>query len=193
MTTPFSRFSVWLDEARAHPAISEPTAMTLATVDGTGQPHARIVLLKDHDGDGFVFYTNHTSAKGRELLAHPQAALLFYWMPLLRQVRVEGAVSIVSDAEADAYFASRARGKQIGAWASLQSQPLDRRETLATRVRTLEAQYEGRDVPRPAHWSGFRLTPSRFEFWSEGEYRLHERDIYTPDGSGGWALQHLYP
>jgi pyridoxamine 5'-phosphate oxidase len=193
MNTPTAQFSKWFEDAKAHPHIIEPTAMTLATVSATGNPRARIVLLKDFDDSGFVFYTNHTSAKGRELLAHPHAALIFYWMPLTRQVRIEGNISVVSDAEADAYFASRVRGKQIGAWASLQSQPLDTREALHARIAMIEKQYEGKPVPRPPHWSGFRLSPTMFEFWSEGEFRLHERDIYTADGSGSFTLSHLYP
>ncbi len=193
MNTPLSRFMQWFEDAKAHPHIIEPTAMTLATVSAEGHPRARIVLLKDFDDRGFVFYTNHTSAKGQELLAHPHAALVFYWMPLTRQVRIEGSISVVSDDEADAYFASRVRGKQIGAWASLQSQPLDSRETLQERIAMLETQYEGKPVPRPPHWSGFRLTPHLFEFWSEGEFRLHDRDIYTADGKGGTTLSHLYP
>lgn len=193
MTTPFSHFSDWFAEAKAHPHIKEPTAMTVASVSAEGNPRARVVLLKDFDAHGFVFYTNHTSAKGQELLAHPTAALLFYWMPLTRQVRIEGSISVVSDAEADAYFASRARGSQIGAWASLQSQPLDSKATLMSRVAELEQQYEGRTIPRPPHWSGFRLTPHYFEFWSEGEFRLHDREIYTRDTKDNWLVSQLYP
>lgn len=193
MSTPVTLFTQWLDAAKREPGISEPTAMTLATVDAHGQPRARIVLLKGADETGFTFYTNHESAKGRELLAHPQAALLFYWMPLKRQVRIEGSVQAVSEQEADAYFATRERGSQIGAWASQQSQPLDAMATLTERVGKYEAQFKGIDVPRPPTWSGFRLHPARYEFWSEGAYRLHTRDIYTRDVNGEWALTHLYP
>jgi pyridoxamine 5'-phosphate oxidase len=182
-----------MKQATEHPQVKEPTAMTLATLGADGHPNARIVLLKDADDEGFVFYTNTLSAKGRELAAHPHAALVFYWMPLTRQIRIRGSIERVSETEADAYFATRVRGKQIGALASLQSTPLASRQELEMRIAALEKQYAGCPVPRPPHWSGYRLRPDYFEFWSEGEYRLHERDIYTPDGSGGWALSHLYP
>lgn len=193
MHSPFTQFSHWFAEAQAHAAIKEPTAMTLATLGVDGYPRSRIVLLKDYDADGFTFYTNHAGAKGRELLAYPKASLLFYWMPLCRQVRIEGDITVVSDAEADAYFASRPRGSQIGAWASLQSEPLDSMDTLKARVIDVETTYAGRDVPRPPHWSGFRLAPHYIEFWNEKPFRLHERDSYTRANNGQWVLSHLYP
>ncbi len=189
---PYERFQLWLDEARARAEIKEPTAMTLATVNDEGHPRARIVLLKAVDHHGFSFFTNHHSHKGEELLTHPHAALVFYWMPLGRQVRVEGTVTVSTDAEADTYFASRPRGSQIGAWASLQSQPLDTMDTLRDRVAKYEVQFEGLDVPRPPHWSGFLLHPHRIEFWEERPFRLHEREIYTRLGDG-WELSRLYP
>lgn len=189
---PFERFALLLSEAeRAIPV--DPNAMTLTSVGADGRPSARIVLLKGVDARGFVFYTNLASRKGRELLAHPWAALLFYWAPLERQVRVEGAVEQVSDAEADAYFASRPRPSQIGAWASLQSQPLDSRATLEGRVAQLTRDFEGKPVPRPPHWSGLRVVPDRLEFWHARPSRLHERVVYTRAPDGAWQTQALYP
>jgi pyridoxamine 5'-phosphate oxidase len=173
---------------------SEPTAMTLATVAADGQPSARTVLLKAYDQRGFVFYTNYESSKGQHINAHPKAALLFLWKTLGHQVqvRVEGNVEQVSDAEADAYFASRPRGSQIGAWASLQSQTLDARETFENRIVEFETKYEGVDVPRPAHWSGFRVLPKMIEFWYGAEFRLHERQCYEL-ADGEWHKRMLYP
>lgn len=165
--------------------------MVLATV-AEAQPNARVVLLKDYDANGFVFYTNTQSAKGQELAANPKASLLFHWMPLQYQVRIQGAVAPVSDAEADAYFQTRERGKQIGAWASLQSQTLASHEALFARFDEYEAKFEGADVPRPPHWSGYRLAPARIEFWSQGDYRLHERHVFTRSASG-WDAVRLYP
>lgn len=166
--------------------------MTLATATANGTPSARIVLLKAYDERGFVFYTNFTSRKGVEMLENPKAALVFYWPPLDKQVRVEGSVSPVTDAEADLYFATRERHRQAGAWASLQSQPLDSRVTLVARVAEIEEQYKGRDIPRPPHWSGMRLTPQRIEFWHQRDARLHEREVFTHTGSG-WEHTLLYP
>ena len=178
-------------------AAGEPdrTAMTVASVDAQGRPSARIVLLKHHDAQGFVFYTHLDGRKGHELQAHPQAALLFYW-PRVRngvQVRLEGAVEIVSVAEADAYFASRPRGSQLGAWASQQSQTLDARETFDARLAQVEAEFAGRDVPRPPRWSGFRLRPHAVEFWSAASYRLHQRHLHECDADGTWSQRMLYP
>jgi pyridoxamine 5'-phosphate oxidase len=192
MDTPFQQFSEWLDTAKATPAIVEPTAMTLATATKTGKPSARIVLLKGFSVDGFVFYTNLTSRKSAELIENPYAALCFYWMPLERQVRIEGCITPVTSAEADAYFASRPRDRQIGAWASLQSQQLHDRKDLEARVAELERQYANTDVPRPPHWSGWRLTPDSFEFWHQNWARLHERHLYMRAGSG-WKHTLLYP
>ena len=164
----------------------------MASVGADGQPSLRTVLLKGLDTRGLVFYTNFTSRKGQEIQAHPKIAMLFHWKSLERQVRAEGSVEQVSDAEADAYFASRHRGSQIGAHASLQSQPMENRDDLRSRIAEVEAQYEGQDVPRPAHWSGFRLIPQRFEFWQAGEFRLHEREILTKAGAG-WVGEAQYP
>ncbi len=166
--------------------------MALATVSADGRPSTRMVLLKGCDGRGFVFYTNYTSQKGRELLGNPNASLCFYWKSLGRQVRVDGRAEPVSDAEADAYFASRQRGSQIGAWASEQSRPVDSRETLEERVRAVTAEYDGADVPRPPHWSGFRVVPDRIEFWTDRPNRLHDRQVFDR-AVGGWREQRLQP
>lgn len=166
--------------------------MTLATATASGAPSARIVLLKAYDERGFVFYTNLTSRKGQEMIENPQASLLFYWPTLDQQIRIEGMLSRVTDAEADAYFASRERHRQAGAWASLQSQPLDSRETLLQRAEEIEKQYEGKDIPRPPHWSGTRLAPHKIEFWHQRDARLHEREVYTKTGHG-WSHTLLYP
>lgn len=178
-------------------AAGEPdrTAMTVATVGAGGRPSARIVLLKAHDARGFVFYTHLDGRKGRELQADPQAALLFHW-PRVRegvQVRIEGDVEIVSGAEADAYFASRPRGSQLGAWASRQSETLDARDTFEARLAKFEAEFEGREVPRPPRWSGFRVVPRAVEFWYGAQYRLHERWLYERDADGAWSKRMLYP
>lgn len=188
---PYDLLATWLDEAKAG-ELNDPNALYLATVDGEGQPSLRTVLLKGLDTRGPVFYTNFTSRKGQELLGQRKAAILFHWKSLERQVRIEGSVEQVSDAEADAYFATRARMSQIGAHASLQSQPLPNPTALQDRIAEMEAKYADQDVPRPAHWSGFRLIPSRFEFWWAGEFRLHEREILTPEGSG-WVGQRFFP
>lgn len=187
------RFHQLLQEA-GEAGEPEPTAMTLATHDARGRISARTVLLKDADRQGFVFYTNTLSLKGQQLHAQPQAALLFLWkhLRLQVQVRVEGTVSAVSEAEADAYFASRPRLSQIGAWASLQSQTLDQRGTLEQRVADLEALYADRDIPRPPHWSGYRLKPEMIELWFGMPYRLHERECYEA-GPQGWSKRLLYP
>jgi pyridoxamine 5'-phosphate oxidase len=192
MHDPLAKFSQWLSDAKGNAAIKEPTAMTLATATPDGMPSARIVLLKTHGPEGLTFYTNFTSRKSAEIKANPHAALCFYWMPLERQIRVEGTVSEVTPAEADAYFASRPRARQIGAWASLQSQPMAARSDLETRNAEIEARFAGVDVPRPPHWSGWRVTPKSFEFWINSDARLHEREIYTADGAS-WQHALLYP
>jgi len=179
-------------EALERAQLPEPNAMTLATVDASGAPSARIVLLKALDERGFVFYTNFGSRKGRELAAEPRAALLFHWQQLLSQVRVEGVVERVDDATADAYFASRPRESQVGAWASEQSAPLDRDETLDARVREVETRFAGRDVPRPPFWGGFRVVPARIEFWHGRAHRLHERRVFERDGAD-WRMHRLFP
>jgi pyridoxamine 5'-phosphate oxidase len=190
---PFGLFAEWLDEAsRREP--SDPNAMTLATVDGDGLPDARTVLLKGFDEAGFVFYTNLTSAKGRQLEANPRGALLFHWKSLHRQVRVRGTISPVSDEEADAYFATRARASQIGAWASDQSQPMPEPLALEKAVARLGVKFGLGAVPRPPHWSGYRLTPSAMEFWRSRRFRLHERLVFTrPSPAQPWRTARLYP
>ena len=194
IAAPFLRFRELLDAATAvGPAVlPEPTAFALGTVGAEGQPSVRILLLKGVDERGFVFYTNFESRKGSELLAHPRAAMCFHWQPLERQVRVEGVARPVSSEEADAYFASRARGSQIGAWASLQSQSIATPGDLEARVAEVEARFANEAVPRPPHWSGFRLVPHRIEFWHSMPSRLHERHVYhrEPDG---WRVEVLYP
>lgn len=186
-------FTDLLEQAKRSPD-PEPTAMTVATIGRDGRPAARTVLLKAFDQRGFVFFTNFTSRKGRQLAANPQAALLFHWKHLREgvQVKVEGTVEPVSAAEADAYFASRPRGSQIGAWASLQSQPLASRALFDERVAEVEKRYEGQDVPRPPHWSGFRVVPERIEFWYGARFRLHERQCYQRV-DGAWTQMMLYP
>lgn len=188
---PHRLFDEWMAEAEA----SEPNdanAMTVATVDAEGRPSARILLLKGHDPEGFVFYTNLESRKGREIKANSAVSLLFHWKTLRRQVRIEGPVSPVSAADADAYFASRARMSRIGAWASEQSQPLESRAALEARVNEMELRFDGQEPPRPVNWSGFRLAPQRIEFWRDGAFRLHDRIIYQPD-SAGWTTTRLFP
>lgn len=173
----------------------DPTAMTLATATPDGVPSARTVLLKAHDARGFVFYSHLDGRKGRELQANPRAALLFHW-PRVRegvQVRIEGAVELVSDAEADAYFATRPRGSQLGAWASRQSETLDARATFEARLAQFEAEFEGREVPRPPRWTGFRVVPHAVEFWYGAQYRLHERHLHERDAGGRWTERMLYP
>jgi len=188
---PIDIFQEWLEEAeRAEP--NDPTAMSLATVDEAGNPSVRMVLLKGLDERGFAFYTNFESRKGEELLAQPRAALCFHWKSLRRQVRVEGPVEIVSDAEADAYFHGRARVSQIGAAASDQSRPLDSRATLEARVAEIEARLAGAEVPRPANWSGFRVVPQAIEFWKDGAHRLHDRILFRRQGLD-WTAELLYP
>lgn len=194
MHSPMKKFHDWFSNAKRHPAIVDATATTLATATPEGKPSARVVLLKDADEAGFVFYGNMESRKFQELAKNPHAALCFYWAPLNQQVRIEGAVVPVSDAEADAYFATRERGKQIGAWASFQSQPLENRELLSERLAQFNAVYEGLSVPRPPHWSGWRLSPMRMEFWSQGEFRLHEREVFIrEDAVAPWKQGFLYP
>lgn len=187
-------FSGLFEEARAA-GEPDPTAMTVATAGLDARPSARIVLLKAHDTRGFVFYTHLDGRKGRELQANPHAALLFHW-PRVRngvQVRVEGAAEIVSDAEADAYFASRPRVSQLGAWASLQSETLESRETFEQRLAQVEQRFEGREVPRPPRWTGLRVRPEKIEFWYGADFRLHERWLYECDRAGDWSKRMLYP
>jgi pyridoxamine 5'-phosphate oxidase len=190
---PFALFATWYTDAQASEA-KDHNAMTVATADEAGRPSARILLLKDADERGFVFYTNFESRKGDELAINPFAALCFHWKSLARQVRVEGPIVKVSDAEADAYFESRARLSQTGAWASRQSQPLASREALLGAVREFEAEYENRDIPRPPYWTGARVVPLRIEFWQDGDFRLHDRFVYSRASEGSaWSITRLNP
>ena len=188
---PHALFEEWLAEAKLSEP-NDPTAMALATATPAGLPSVRMVLLKGHDARGFTFYTNLDSRKGGELAGNPNAALLFHWKSLRRQVRVEGPVEAVADEEADAYFASRGRDSQLGAWASDQSRPLDVRATFEARFQEMSARFDGKDVPRPPRWSGFRVVPERIEFWSDRAHRLHERRLFTRSGSN-WSQGLLYP
>jgi len=188
---PFSLFDSWYAEARASES-NDSNAMAVATADAAGRPSVRMVLLKGHDARGFVFYTNFESRKAAELLENPYAALLFHWKSLRRQVRIEGAVSRVSDAEGDAYFATRSRDSQLGAWASDQSRPLESRALFETRYREMVDRFADQPVPRPPYWSGFRVAPERIEFWLDREHRLHERRLFVRDGDG-WCEGMLYP
>ena len=188
---PFALFESWFAEARTS-ELNDSNAMTLATVDAAGAVSARMVLLKGHGADGFVFYTNRESRKARDLTDGAAVALLFHWKSLRRQIRIEGRVSRASDAESDAYFASRGRDSQLGAWASDQSRAMPDRATFEARFDAMQTRFEGGDVPRPPHWGGYRVTPERIEFWRDGAHRLHERTLYTRSGSA-WTTELLYP
>jgi pyridoxamine 5'-phosphate oxidase len=190
---PFQLFADWLKEAEAS-EINDPNAVALATVDEDGLPNVRMVLLKGFDQDGFVFYTNFESQKGREVLGQKKAAMCFHWKTLRRQVRLRGPVEVVSDEEADAYYKTRARGSRIGAWASKQSRPLESRFALERAVAEYTARYAIGEIPRPAHWSGFRIRPISIEFWKDQKFRLHDRIEFrrsTPEG--GWDKVRMYP
>lgn len=181
----------WISGARSA-GLKEPTAMTLATADRDGRPSARVVLLRGHDDGGLRFYTNYESRKGRELDANPQAAAVFYWAALDRQVRVEGNVERLSLAESDAYFATRPRGHRLSAWASRQSTAIPDRAYLEARMREAEQRFPGDDVPRPPYWGGYRIVPERFEFWEGRADRVHDRIVYVRDGTG-WRVERLSP
>ncbi len=188
---PFVQFVAWLDGARSA-GVHEPEAMALATATPWGVPSARMVLLRGWGPQGFVFFSNYESRKAGELEANPRAALVVHWAAIGRQIRIEGAVARAADAESDAYFATRDRGSQIGAWASAQSRPIPDRATLEREVAELSGRFGEAAVPRPANWGGYRLTPSAFEFWQHAENRLHDRFLYTP-ADGAWRIQRLAP
>ncbi len=188
---PFRLFGAWLEDA-ATSEPNDPTGVALATVDADGMPDVRMVLLKGFDEQGFVFYTNFESAKGRQILSSMKAAMCFHWKSLRRQVRIRGPVEIVSDAEADAYFTTRPRGSRIGAWASKQSRPLESRFALEKAVANYTARYPVGDIPRPPYWSGFRIVPQTIEFWHDRPFRLHDRIVFTRT-EGGWDKTRLYP
>jgi pyridoxamine 5'-phosphate oxidase len=191
MTDPFQLFEAWLAEATASEP-NDPSAMAIATVDAAGKPSVRMVLLRGHSPDGFVFYTNRHSRKAGDMALNSHVALLFHWKSLRRQIRIEGPVTWATDAESDAYFASRARDSQLGAWASDQSQPLDSRATFEARFAEMEQRFAGQPVPRPPHWGGYRVTPERIEFWQDRAHRLHERRVFVREGSD-WREGLLYP
>lgn len=190
---PFELFNQWYDDA-SKSEINDPNAMSLATVGENSMPSVRIVLLKSHNRNGFVFYTNLKSRKGAELSENPHAAIAFHWKTIRRQVRIEGRTESVTKNEADEYFQSRARISQIGAWASQQSEPLDSREQLLNSVKSFEKKYENVSIPRPQHWGGLRLRPNRIEFWQDGEYRLHDRFIFEKAANTDtWKTTRLNP
>lgn len=192
LNQPFKKFSTWFEKACETKEIIEPTAMCLATVNQDGAPSSRMILLKKFDERGFCFFTNLTSRKGRELAQNQNVALCFYWGVLGRQIRIEGAVEKVSAEEADDYFASRRRGSQIGAWASKQSHEMANWAEFEERIKKISADFEGQEIPRPPFWSGFRVVPKKIEFWEEGEFRIHHREVFERE-IDGWIVKNIYP
>ncbi|RMG44432.1 MAG: pyridoxamine 5'-phosphate oxidase [Candidatus Dadabacteria bacterium] len=193
LDNPLEQFKAWFNDAKRCLSIEFPEAMALATVDQQLYPHCRMVLLKEINGSDFIFYTNTLSDKGKQLKENPRAALTFYWEPLHRQVRIIGRAAEVESERADRYFATRPRLSQIGAWASKQSCPLRSRAEFDERIKHYEKEFAGRKVPRPAHWSGYRVSPERFEFWQMRPGRLHDRFRYTKDAAGNWQITRIYP
>lgn len=191
-TDPFAQFELWFSEARKTEP-NDSNAMALATANAEGQPSVRMVLLKGHGPEGFIFYTNQESNKARQIAERGFAALLFHWKSQRRQIRIEGKIVTVDDATADAYFATRSRDSQLGAWASDQSRPLDSRETFEARFVAVQTRFAGQPVPRPPHWSGYRVYPYRIEFWQDREHRLHERHLFVRTGPDSWEEGLLYP
>ena len=191
-TDPFTLFSQWFADALTSEP-SDPNAMSLATVDSHGQPNVRIVLLKSFDKNGLCFFTNTQSTKGQDIKNNPKICLNFHWKTLQRQVRISGSAALTTEEEADVYFATRSVGSQIGSWASQQSRPLENRSTLEQEMAHYALQFGDGPIPRPSYWSGYRVSPIRFEFWHERPFRLHDRFIYTQDSSSSWALSRLYP
>ena len=189
---PFEQFKIWFEQAVAA-ELPEPNAMTIATATPDGKPSSRMVLLKDYDERGFVFYTNYESQKGRQLVENPWGALVFLWVQLERQVRIEGRVEKVSEAESDTYFHSRPIESQLGAWASHQSQAIESREVLERRFHQLKEEYQNKEIPRPPHWGGFRVIPTEIEFWQGRPSRLHDRLLYRRGDDGSWQIQRLSP
>ena len=193
IANPYELFNQWFAEAEACEAVLDHTAMTVATVDENNQPWTRVILCKDINEQGFTFFTNSNSLKGKHLAHSPKISLCYYWAPIIKQVRVMGTATLIAPEDSDAYFASRPRESQIGAWASLQSEHLDTVETLIERNTHFEEKFDGQDVPRPDHWNGYLVSPTHIEFWLARPYRLHDRVMYTPTADGQWTNERLYP